>query len=339
MKKGFWLFIILFLGSWTLSSCQSCSQKLEDATRTFYQGQLRKVEPHLSSCLSKGFTREEKIAAMKLLVNTELLLHNRSSAIDYIRQLLILDPGYPVKESDLQEFQTLMKEFERSPTYSIGMIAGWNYSQPKIDQSFNVDGSLTPSTINGKMGLHMGLSGMYFVTDHLMIKANTEFYFQQWTIEKRVLEIHDIQLEEKQHLISFPIVGKYIFHLPGFSPFLEMGYRFHYLLSSTGQIFRSNTTTNLTVIDFDYNLSPFRHKSQNHLILGAGILKDAGRNYLLLNIDYQIGLSNITKGSNRYGNQDLVFVYGYVDDDFVTNSLSLTLSYLFNHYQPKLKTR
>ena len=100
--------LVILLYNISQAVAQNCSQSLEDATRAYYNGQFREVEPALSNCLENELEKAEKIEALKLLTNTQLLLNNSEKADEYLLQLLTVDPNYQLRESDLIEFKNFL---------------------------------------------------------------------------------------------------------------------------------------------------------------------------------------------------------------------------------------
>jgi hypothetical protein len=64
--------LLLVLFPWGLVAQTSCSEQLRVAQRRYDEGLLDDIPKLISSCLENGFSKEEKMNAYKLLIQTYL---------------------------------------------------------------------------------------------------------------------------------------------------------------------------------------------------------------------------------------------------------------------------
>jgi len=135
--------IFTFLAfSITITICQgqSCEQKLEEATRAYYNGQLREVENLLEGCL-EDLDKDDKVDVYILLTNASLLLNEDEKADGYMQELLRADPLYQLRKNDLEEFKSLRNNYEIISRYTVGIIMGPLRPDYQIMRHQSVDGN------------------------------------------------------------------------------------------------------------------------------------------------------------------------------------------------------
>ena len=73
---------------------------------------------------------------------------------------------------------------------------------------------------------------------------------------------------------------------------------------------------------------------------GAGINYKVKKGNVFLDLRYNYGFQNIVKTEQRYQNDlnnDLLYRYYYLDDDFKLNNFAFTIGYAYNIYKPVKK--
>jgi hypothetical protein len=96
-------------------------------------------------------------------------------------------------------------------------------------------------------------------------------------------------------------------------------------------------------VDVDFTHS--RNAFTNSLVVGSGIKFKLSKSFLYVDLRYQMGLNNLVKIENNFYNKDgslsdAITTYGYVNQLFRMDNLSLRFGYVFSHYNPrKLKTK
>jgi hypothetical protein len=78
-----------------------------------------------------------------------------------------------------------------------------------------------------------------------------------------------------------------------------------------------------------------RNRFNSGVLISAGFKRKIGKGFLLLEARYKMGLLRMSEPSDTYENQTLVFDYKYVDGIYTLNTLSLSVGYVLNKYNPK----
>lgn len=337
MTRNFCILILVWISSFQGIFSQNCLQQIELAKRAYYTGNLREVVVILSECLEQDLSRVQNVEANRLIVLSNIFLKDNASAEEAMLRLLKANPEYKTIDSDPLEFISLLNSFNRSPVFSYGIKGGWNTDFFEVKNTFKIDGIESQPDIKGKSGFQVGVTGSYHLREFLWLNTGVMLEKKIIINNKTLLVDNDVESKENQLAINLPITTSYLLDLKKFKAFIEAGYSLNVLLRANSQIVRKNTSTNLTVVDFTRNLDDFRETIRHNFLVGLGIVKKIPRSFVSLNVRYSFGLKNLVKSSNRLSDQELIFIYGYVDDDFRSNSLSISLSYQLIHYNPKRK--
>jgi hypothetical protein len=67
--------------------------------------------------------------------------------------------------------------------------------------------------------------------------------------------------------------------------------------------------------------------------VGVGAQYLMRKGYFFVEVTYFKGTTDMVDSSNRYANASLVFVAGYIDDDFKLNSLAVNLGFAFSIFR------
>ena len=324
---------------------QNCSQKLEEAKGSYYMGQLREVETILSGCLENGFTRAEKIEALKLLTNTHLLLTNGEEADNYMQQLLRIDPNHLSREGDLQEFKSLINSYDIISKYTIGITSGVQRPDYLIMRHQSLAGwTEEPADYNEHPGFFMGLTGDYRLISNVYLNLGILYDWRSFEQEEFILNFQRVYSEETQHRLNIPVQLRYIQPLGKWNLFAGGGYSLHYLMKATADFRHVPSTqdfripyTGLPYIKENVEITG-QHRRFTHNWLGTiGIQRKIANMILELKGSYEVGVSNLIDPDKRYFNPDLYEKYGYVPDDVRVFSTFIGLSAYRNFSVPKKK--
>ena len=73
------------------------------------------------------------------------------------------------------------------------------------------------------------------------------------------------------------------------------------------------------------------------LVAGAGVKFRVDRHFLFVDFRYNRMFLNNVMRENRYANQDLVYRYAHVDNDYRTDNFALTIGFMGAFYTPRKK--
>jgi hypothetical protein len=328
----------------------SCGFKWKEAQKKYEAGLLQEVPPLLLPCLAAGFTKSEKIQAYRLLILTYIFLDEQDLSEKYMNELLVFEPDYLTdKELDPVEYRNLFEKFKVNPVFSYGFLLGGNLTSARLVNDFGVANMETsPSTYQAGYGFHVGLSSDFLLSKKLLFNSEIYFDINGFKNSDKVLPSSRTDVSESDIFIKLPLTIKYMIGKKKLKYFVRAGVGISYLLTSSATMVRVNTESNQN--DFagpSISMKSQRNALNSFAILGGGIHYKMGYGYLIIDARYNFGLSNLSKSSERYSNQNgisnsflsQISPYGYVDNDFSLNNISLSAGYLFTIYKiKKVKT-
>ena len=228
------LFLLLPL-QWLMG--QDCATKLENAKRSYYNGQFSQIEASLLPCLEKGFNSVEKEEALELLAKASVMIENEAKAEEYMLQLLSLNPLYQPRSSDLLDFAELFQRFQVKTRFNLGIAAGFNLPDFTVMryQSY-ASRTIEPTAYGRETGLSAGIFGEYALTQNIYL--GTSALIQSHTLHQSeiILDYQEVSSSERYLYMNTPLVVKYQLNRWGLKPSLEAGIGVHTLLSATADI-------------------------------------------------------------------------------------------------------
>lgn len=333
------LAVVLSAGSIAARAQSTCAQTLRLAQSIYEQGRLHELPRLLENCLRDGFNEEEKVNAYKLLVLTHIYLEEPEKADEMMLALLRTDTEFKVNDAvDPAEFVALYKTFRTHPIYRIGGKLGGIASTPSIASADFVDDGTNEYTYN------FGFSGMVTAEIPLGVRAskftlNPEIAFQILSFNGTNAGADPVKVTEAtetQSWVSMPVSMQYTLHEKGINNlFVSGGISADYLLSSNVKIFADRGDDNSTVSENTYSVVGQRKRFNTGLILSAGYKRKLGKGFLVLEARYKMGLLPMLSKADTYENSILVYNYHYVDGIYKLNSLTFSVGYVLNRYNPK----
>ena len=346
MKK--FLILILFTGlvyqSWAQST--SCAQTLRLATSTYEQGRLHELEGILSSCLTQGFTNEQKVAAYKLLTQAYIYLEEPKKADSTMLELLNTDHYFQINpEIDPAEFVALYKTFRTDPVLAVGLKVGGALTLPSVMSDYYVaDASKGTGKYSPALGFTVGLMAQKEIGKHKKIVLAPEIMFTTRSItETSLLFTNDstkvkggsYEAVYKQNWVDFNAIVRYKLNAK-FDPYVGIGPGISFSLSEATQL-TTTGLTNTSVSGPDVDIK----KSFNTTVLSVmgvvGAKLRIGSIYVEAEVRYQQGLTNVINGSSRT-NIEMAADYAGTSNDFNQSKVSGTLAVVYPIFKPiKLK--
>lgn len=158
----------------------------------------------------------------------------------------------------------------------------------------------------------------------------------EWSDPENTANLLIMNYHQQQQIDYFdlPFIAKYEKVINKFSPFVQGGIYYSFLLNANKSVSVSGIDyasggvdefANETVIVGATDLFAKRHWG---LLAGAGIYFTPGNVRLCIDVQYKIGMSNISSQENRYSSDRLSGI-GDTSDDIKLNSVSLNLGCLF----------
>lgn len=343
MRKTLLLLAVVLSGSVYMASGQStCTQTLRLAQSVYEQGRLHELPQLLDGCLkNQGFNNAEKVNAYKLLTLTYIYLEEPAKADEAMLELLRTETEFKVNDAvDPAEFVALYKTFRTTPVFRVGGKMGAVASEPSIISADFVDDGTNIYTYN--IGFNVTVAGEIPLTNSFKkFTLNPELSFQLLSFKGSNLNADSARVTkgtETQAWISLPLSLQYkVYEKGGTNFFVAGGLSADYLLSSTNRII-SQRKGNSPVEENSFDVVAQRNHFNMGLLFSTGFKRKIGKGYLIAEVRYKIGLIPMLTRADTYENSMLVFDYKYVDGIFKLNTLSLSIGYIINRYNPKKLT-
>lgn len=331
--------VVLSVTRYVAYGQSTCAQTLRLAQSIYEQGRLHELPNLLAGCLNnvnEGFNDAEKVNAYKLLTLTYIYLEEPAKADEMMLALLRTDTEFKVNDAvDPAEFVALYKTFRTDPIYRIGGKLGGVASQPSVVSADYADDGTSAYSYN--VGFSGTISSEIPMAGKLgKFTLNPEVSFQLLSFNKlteKADTARNTPATETQAWLSLPISVQYKLYENRLSNyFISAGLSADYLLSSSSKII-SNRKGSAPVQE---NKIDFKRNSFNSgLLLSAGFKRKIGKGFLIAEVRYKMGLLPMSSKADTYANSTLVFDYKFVDGIFKLNTLSLSVGYVINRYNPK----
>jgi hypothetical protein len=316
-----------------------CVQLLRDAEKTYEAGHIDVIEDMLLSCIRKdGFSKFEKLQAYRLIILSKLFDDKDEEANAYFLELIKTDPEYQVNTvTDPSEFIDLFNSYRTKPIYALGFKVGMNATKPNSFVPYGVynTGENTGS-YKGLLNFQFGFNADVYLNKKFTLGADLLLSFKKYQYKNTLLEYTELVSKETQLWLELPVVLKYTMGQKKLRYYLQGGAAVSALLNSTANITRKDVSTQSNqAIGPDVNTHNLRNMFNYSLVAGGGVRYKAGYGYVVIDVKYMYGLNNISNTNNKYSNSDLVYKYGYIDNNFTLNSLMFSVGYYKSFYKPK----
>lgn len=349
MKKLLTVFFFAAILPMAWSQRIDCTQSLSQAQDEFNAGHFFGLSSILQQCLeSDGFSNEQKVQAYRLLAQAYLLTDDPIAAEDSYLKLLIADPEYLADEiKDPVDIYFLSKKFTATPRFTPTLFRlGGNLSFVHTTTRINTNSSSSVSYKQGlKVGYQIGSGIDYNVNDHLAVSTEVNLALKGYSrTENGLFGGDEKSVTETQYWLDVPIYVKYAAPLGKIRPFGYAGFALNYLISSKAQMVAINNegiSQNPTEGPNE-NLLYKRNRLNYSVLLGGGIRYKIGRDFLMVDLRYMAGLSNVVNkdynyydAKSGYTMANTIGKYQYIGDYFRLDNLSLSVGYVKPLYAPR----
>ena len=323
---------------------KSCLNTLREAKDLYEQGLIDEIPGLLSSCMESGFTRAQRIEAYKLIILAYLFDDDQFAAEKMMDEFLKKFPEYEVMPNDPVEFVYLLESYKTSSFYSINLTFGPTFTNPAIIEQYSVlDAANTDYSNKTGTGFHVGLG----ISRNLFKSVNGNigvFYstYHYSFLEETVTELKDesysfadIVAKEEISRIDVPLSFTFVLGRGNLHYTARIGFQVGYVLNAGLSVNRSQSAFDNDISNPDIDLTDYRKSLDYAAVLGAGLEYKIPRGFLVLDLRYRAGLTNVNLGEGRFDNPSHYSRYFHLDDDFRLDYLSIAVGYHFSIYQSK----
>lgn len=334
--------IALLLGAVTAMG-QDCATAIDRAEAYYNDGNLHAVIETLDRCLKAGMPSDEQWRAYRLIVLARIFLDEPEAADTALDRMLAINPRYEANPGrDPVEFRRILGRYGSFPRILVGPVVGLNHTWRRVTEAHTVAGAPTrwdqhPFVLGSDVGAMIDLN----LTPSIALSAQAAYSSRQLKLSKRDLLTIDEMYTEHLTYLSVPFVFKYRLGEGTIQPCVWAGYFIDLLFSAASDMeatpARSTADTESTAgqadraySDFEIRSTRERRNSMNHGIVGGiGVVWRIGDRAIVVNAACSFGLSQIVRPEMRFADQDLLYRYFYIDDDFRLRGLSISVGYMF----------
>ncbi len=353
MKKVapiFFFMLSIFLSSQAQAQCR---ENLTKARDNFDAGNFYGIPALLNECLKKG-TRQDKIAAYRLLTITYLYIDDpRAAQISFI-QLLELDPEYKPDSTEYVELVHLSKEYITTPIVTWRLRAGINTSFVTVLQQ---NGSNNPTISNDTYGYKAGFNALASmdigINKYFTASLEPELSFDRFTSKSSYFnDVNGLpdakdqaSFTEKSLQVSLPVSVRFTWPGNTYSPYIYSGYspNFTFFTLSDASYVKNENQAQTFTNNKNLNITDLRKQFSNSAVFGIGLKRRVNLNYVFVDVRFKIGLQDLlnTKALNNFDkNKDIntyTTTYLQRDNNFRQNQVNLTIGYAWPSYYARRK--
>ncbi len=324
-----------------VSDSVTCTQKLNQAKKIYDAGKITEVEAYLKDCLEEGFTKEEKMQALRLLILAHLFQDEHDIAEANLLLLLKEDPEYVLNPAiDPAEFYELYNSYRTLPVINIGIMGGINTTSISEKETYSMGSELdNKPSYKGRIGFQGGLVADILLYRKFQVNTGALISLKNFTYKNTFLynSATTLTSNESQMWMDVPLAIKYNLGNGKAKLYGLAGGTFGLLLSANSKMSRENSDNANAAKEETEKFKKLRNPYTVSATVGLGVRYKVGYGYMFLDARYNFGLKNVASTKNRFYTEDgdNLFYYGYVSSDFTVNNLAISVGYMKSIYKPK----
>jgi len=334
--------IILSFLSVSVSSQNSCGEKLKTAEELYESGQIDKVEKLIKPCLENDFSKNEKVRAYRLLTLCNIYYNEDKKAVDAMDNLLNTEPEYKVKSSDPSEFVSLYDAFRTKPLIIAGIKTSFGFFDIYDIRNYNDINSLQyTATYKPANSASIGISFEFPVIWQFSLVSEMYYSIFNYEFQNTALDYSNISYNENIQSLDMPISIQWNIMETDFTPYVNLGASFNYLISSHADFNREDLTGKISrePINSKLNLTNSRNKYNYAFCARVGFRwKNLfGRGYLSLDLRYSRYFNQNIGTADRAENPEQIYSYFNTDNSLRFQNTQILIGYNLPIYFPKYR--
>jgi hypothetical protein len=273
----------------------------------------------------------------------------------------------------------LSKTYQKNPIVSIYANFGTNYSALEILQNYTADNNLRSAQnykqftlgYNAALGIEipiwrnftLAMEANFAMRSYLF--ADTMYLSSNLSNPRQADYIYSIlKFNEQQMYIDVPLMLRYEYYLKKnkkIIPYAFLGFTPNFLLKADLVNIERNTNRETlgggaivggevslpiagpAIANYNTDLPDPKLSLRNNfnvsVMAGIGSKFRIGSDFLIVEARYNRFILNSVNIENRYSNRELLYKYGYVDNDFRMDNFSLTIGFEKSFYKPRKKKK
>jgi len=327
----------------------ACAQVLRSARAVYEDGRLHELPALLTPCLTQGFSKEERVEALRFLTLTYIYLGEPNKADESMIRLLKADHFYEINEAvDPTEFINLYRQFKTDPVFSVGFIFGVNNTQTSVINTHYVfPNGAGAGNYTGNININLGVSfekdfGKKFTLNPELLFVNRAFTYTNDNLffnqDGEPIENSGNSAKHSQAWLDFNALVQYkISEKRTSSYYILLGPAMQYLMSSNAEI---ETRTGTQVVSGPgIDLLQSSNQLNYAASIGVGARFRIGSVYFRPDIRYQYGFTNITDPNNRQQiDSEALIRYGMPINDYRNQTIMVNVvAIMYPYFNPKKK--
>ena len=331
---------LLLIGCLLPAFSQSeCVFSLQRAERLYQQGNLEEIPELLINCIEKGFTRDERLTAYKLLIQSYLYDDQLDLADQTMLEFLGHYPEYELTPADQAEFEQLFHSYKTKASWSVFISGGGVFSFPYTIEPFGPYSTETSSwDYSSGPGFRVGAGLMKYLAPGFNLNAEIHFlrYEYNFTLTQEYWsDFSETQFKETSSNIAIPLSVTYDFNTGKLNPYIRAGIMTSFMFQSAldpVRIYKNGEFEDVS--GSDISMIEYRNSFNLYAITGTGLkykIPYAGQ--IVLDIRFDIGLTRFANDEERFTSQELIFRYYDQDHNARLNFLSVSLGWIYPLYK------
>ena len=333
------VFFILLSHSLQVNSQDTCQETLERAEALFDQGIIEKIPDLLADCINNGFSKQDRIRARRLIILAHLFDNNFIEAELAMTDFLKEVPEYQPQENDPSEFLALFSSFRTFPFLSIGAFIGANLSnatmlEPYGPYNISESGKFSITTPQYQIGVGTNI----FLSNRWKLSLESIYTRTSFAYSNLQYKFAQVENEETHQRLDFPV--SFTFDFPGnkLTPYLRLGASYGMIINASGNYKRSYVNTGSAVFEpveiSGVDISDQRSTYSLNAVAGSGIKYKIPRGFLIFDLRYNYGLSDLVNNENRW-DQETVFSYYHTYSDFQLDYFTFSIGFHYSFFKSK----
>lgn len=346
--RRFFLYATFLIGATHVQgqNLDDCEAVLNQATEEFNAGHFYGIPGLLHGCLSKNQRPAWRQRAYILLAETYLLLDDPIGAERSYLEVLKANPEFVTDAGrDPIDLVYLSSKFTATPIFSIYGQLGGNVSPANSIHARSTYAGAGSGSYKLRGGFNFGCGVEFHYDENLGASLEANYMFTAYQFDQAGIFGRDnLSVIDRQSWVKLPLTIRFSDAAGKYRPYGYVGYSVDILMSDRGSITYSdrNFTDGRIIPDERespvLNFKPKRNILNRSFILGGGVKYKLGLEYAFIDLRYSIGLTNLVKVENtieRNNPEDPAFTWGYVDNLFKLNNLSVSVGYIYPLYKPR----